>query len=78
MNVSSRRWKTGKWLQELDPHWQLKEASPSVAAIVSIIETCRRINLPVRGYLASVLPGLANFLVNRVAELTPTAWAARS
>jgi hypothetical protein len=29
-------------------------------------------------YLASVLPGLADFPINRVAELTPTAWAVRN
>jgi len=32
----------------------------------------------VRNYLASVLPGLADFPINRIGELTPTAWAART
>jgi hypothetical protein len=27
--------------------------------------------------LGSILPGLASFPINRIAELTPTAWAAR-
>src|SRR5262249_31563085 len=36
------------------------QAGPKVAAVLSIIETCRRIKLPVREYLAAVLPGLAN------------------
>jgi transposase len=58
-------------------HVGSKEAGPRVAAIISIVETCRRLNLPVRDYLGSVLPGLANFPINRVAELTPSAWAAR-
>ena len=60
--------------------WELgsKEAGPRVAAIISIVETCRRLSLPVRDYLASVLSGLADFPVNRVAELTPSAWAARN
>jgi len=58
-------------------HLGSKEAGPRVAAIISIVETCRRLNLRVRDYLASVLPGLADFPINRVAELTPTAWAAR-
>jgi hypothetical protein len=40
-------------------------------------ETCRRLSVPLRDYLGSVLPGLANFPINRVAELTPSAWAAR-
>jgi hypothetical protein len=43
--------------------------------VISIVETCRRLSLPVRDYLASVLPGLADFSINRVAELTPTASA---
>ena len=54
-----------------------ERAGPRVAAIVSIVEACRRLNIPVRHYLGSILPGLANFPVNRIAELTPTAWAAR-
>jgi hypothetical protein len=58
-------------------HLGSKEAGPRVAAIISIVETCRRLSLPVRDYLGSVLPGLADFPINRVAELTPTAWAVR-
>ena len=46
--------------------------------ILSIVETCCRLSLPVRDYLGSVLPGLADFPINRVAELTPTAWAVRN
>jgi hypothetical protein len=34
------------------------------------------LSLPLRDYLGSVLPGLANVPINRVAELTPRAWAA--
>jgi hypothetical protein len=37
-----------------------------------------RCRLPVRDYLGSVLPGLANFPINRIAELTPSAMAARN
>jgi transposase len=59
-------------------HLGSKEAGPRVAAIISIVETCRRLNLRVRDYLGSVLPGLADFPINRVAELTPSAWAARN
>jgi hypothetical protein len=58
-------------------HVGSKDAGPRVAAIISIVETCRRLNLPIRDYLASVLPGLADFPRNRVAELTPSAWAAK-
>jgi hypothetical protein len=41
------------------------------------VETCRRLVLPVRQYLATVLAGLADFPIQRVAELTPRGWAAR-
>jgi transposase len=57
-------------------HVGSKEAGPRVAAIISIVETCRRLSLPLRDYLGSVLPGLANVPINRVAVLTPSAWAA--
>ena len=53
------------------------QAGPKVAAILSVIETCRRLGIPVREYLAAVLPGLADVSIQRVAELTPAAWAAR-
>jgi hypothetical protein len=51
------------------------QAGPKVAAILSIIESCRRLNIPIREYMARVLPGLADTPVQRVAELTPRAWA---
>ena len=56
-------------------HIGSQQAGPKVAAILSIVETCRRINIPVRDYLAAVLPGLANTTIQRLAQLTPTAWA---
>jgi transposase len=58
-------------------HVGSKEAGPRVATIISIVETCRRLSLPLRDYLGSVLSGLADFPSNRAAELTPNAWAAR-
>jgi transposase len=51
-----------------------EKAGPRVAAILSIVETCRRLKIPVREYLAAVLPGLANLSIQRLPELTPTAW----
>jgi hypothetical protein len=36
-----------------------KEAGPKIAAIFSIIESCRELDLPIRKYLGEVLPGLA-------------------
>jgi transposase len=52
------------------------EAAPKVAAILSVFETCRRLNIPVREYLAAVLPRLAGTSIQRVGELTPAVWAA--
>ena len=50
------------------------EAGPKVAAILSVIESSRRLKISVRNYLASVLPGLAGTRLQRLATLTPTAW----
>jgi transposase len=58
-------------------HIGSEQAGPRVAAIFSVIESCRRLTIPVRDYLAQVLPGLAYAPVQRIAELTPAAWAAR-
>ena len=55
---------------------RLARNDPRVAAIVSIVETCRRLKIPVPDYLGSVLPGLSDFPINRIAELTPSAWPA--
>lgn len=53
------------------------EAGPRVAAILSVVETCRRLAVPVREYLADVLPGLADISIHNLGQLTPAAWAAR-
>jgi transposase len=58
-------------------HIGSQQAGPRVAAILSVVESCRRLKLPVRDYLAKILPGLAGTSIRRVAELTPAAWAAR-
>jgi transposase len=58
-------------------HIGSEQAGPRVAAILSVIESCRRLKIPVRKYLAEILPGLANKPVQHVAELTPAAWAAK-
>jgi hypothetical protein len=52
------------------------EAGPKVAAIASIVETCRRLDINLRAYLGDVLPKLGQWPINRVGELTPTAWKA--
>ncbi len=53
------------------------KAGPRVAAILPIVETSRRLNIPVCKYLAAVLPGLANTSIQHLPELTPAAWAAK-
>lgn len=51
------------------------EAGSKVAAILSVIESCRRLKISARDYLSSVLPGLAGMRLHRLAAFTPTAWA---
>jgi transposase len=57
-------------------HIGSQHAGPKVAAILSIVESCRRLKIPTRDYLAAVLPGLADLPMNRLKERTPFAWAA--
>ena len=57
-------------------HLGSAEAGPKVAAIFSIVESCRRLGLPIREYLAAILPGLANRSIQSLAQLTPAAYAA--
>lgn len=58
-------------------HIGSEAAGPKVAAIASIVETCRRLDINLRAYLTDILPGLGDWPANRVAELTPTAWKTR-
>ena len=53
------------------------QAGPKVAAILSVIESCRRLQLPVRDYLTDVLPGLAHWSIQHLQDRTPSTWAAR-
>jgi transposase len=46
------------------------QAGPKVAAILSIVESCRRLGVPAKEYLASVLPGLNGRTMSEVAGLT--------
>jgi transposase len=52
------------------------KAGPKVAAILSIVESCRRLELPVKKYLSDVLPGLDRRMLSQLAELTPARWSA--
>ena len=55
-------------------HIGSKQAGPRVAAILSVLESCRRLKIPVREYLNETLPGLANRSIQQLADLTPAAW----
>jgi len=70
---SMRPWALGRknWLQVGSV-----SAGPKVAAIASVMESCRRLAIPVREYLLDVLPGLADRTVSQAANLTPSRWAA--
>jgi transposase len=70
---SMRPWALGRknWL-----HVGSVQAGPKIAAIASVVESCRRLGLPVVEYLMDVLPGLADRPVSQVAQLTPARWAA--
>lgn len=57
-------------------HIGSEEAGPKIAAILSVVETCKRLGIDVREYMEDVLPKLGGWPVNRVAELTPMAWKA--
>lgn len=59
-------------------HIGSQDAGPRVAAILSVVESCRRLKIPVRHYLASILPGLANMPIQNVVSITPAAWAAKT
>ena len=49
-------------------------AGPRIAAIMSVIETCRRMDINVRDYLTDVLPKIPDWPAKKIAELTPMAW----
>lgn len=53
-----------------------ESAGPKIAAMISIVETCRRLDIRLREYLGDILPKLGGWPINKVAELTPEAWKA--
>ena len=53
-------------------------AGPKVAAILSVVETCRRLGTDVKAYLGAVLPGLADVRIQELPGLTPAGWARRN
>jgi transposase len=52
------------------------KSGPKVAAILSVVESCRRLSLPVKDYLLAVLPGLSQRRHSEVAQFTPARWKA--
>lgn len=58
-------------------HLGSESAGPKVAAILSVVETCRRLKIDVRAYLKEVLPRLAQWPLPSLVELTPQAWQRR-
>jgi hypothetical protein len=57
-------------------HIGSESAGPSVAAIFSVVETCRRLKIDVREYLLDILPGLSERPSSDLAKVTPAAWLA--
>jgi transposase len=53
------------------------QAGTKIAAILSVVESCRRLKISARDYLGAILPGIADVPVSRVPELTPGNWALR-
>ena len=70
---SMRPWALGRknWLQVGSV-----KAGPKVAALATVVESCRRLKIPITDYLLDVLPGLEHRTLSEVALLTPSRWAA--
>ena len=54
------------------------KSGPKVAAILSVIESCRRLDVPVKDYLLAVLPGMSQRKHSEAAHLTPARWTGSS
>jgi hypothetical protein len=52
------------------------KAGPKVAAILSVMESCRRLAVPVKDYLLDILPGLDHRKLSEIPNLTPSRWPA--
>jgi Transposase IS66 family len=42
-----------------------------------VVESCRRLQVPVRNYFSTILPGLADLPIRCLPDLTPGVWVAR-
>jgi transposase len=56
-------------------HVGSEKSGPKVAAILSVVESCRRLGRSAKEYLGEVLPGMANRKLSEVSMLTPARWA---
>jgi len=54
------------------------KSGPKVAAILSVVESCRRLGLPLKDYLVAVLPGMSQRQYSQAAHLTPARWTGPS
>ena len=54
---------------------QLIRKYPSIGVIFSVVETCRRLDMPIRNYLANTLPDLRNLSIQTLVELTAATYA---
>ena len=52
------------------------QAGPKVAAIISVVESCRRLGVPVKDYLMDLLPGMNRRKLSEAAQRTPARWSA--
>ena len=52
------------------------KSGPKVAAILSVVESCRRLDIPVKDYLLTILPGLSRRKLSEISQLTRANWNA--
>ena len=55
-------------------HIGSQEAGPKIAAILSVMETCKRLQVNLREYLNDLLPKLPSWPISNVAALSPLNW----
>jgi hypothetical protein len=67
-SFSTARWSRGRkiWL-----YIGSQRAGPRIAAILSVLEGCRRLKLRVRDYLAAVLPGFGDLSIRYLPRMGP-------
>jgi transposase len=51
-------------------------AGHKVAAILSVVESCQRLQVPVRDHFFAILPGPADLPIRSLPDLTPALWVA--